>query len=87
MNYCKNCGEQLVEGIKFCSKCGTPRNDEKFNPNLNSVVPVYGSLIKIRYKCRKCKISWEITTMGGTGKKRMDVCPNCNRQLKPKIFG
>lgn len=22
--FCKNCGNELKEGVKFCSKCGTP---------------------------------------------------------------
>ena len=29
--YCNNCGNELMVGAKFCSKCGTPVNQEVNN--------------------------------------------------------
>lgn len=36
MAYCKNCGNKLEEGVKFCPKCGTPSGSEtNQNSNMN----------------------------------------------------
>ena len=33
MKYCKHFGEQLDDSAAFCNKCGTPCDDNTFNPN------------------------------------------------------
>lgn len=32
MKYCKNCGNQLTEGQKVCTQCGTPVNEQPNSP-------------------------------------------------------
>ena len=29
MSFCKDCGTELKENVKFCPKCGTPSNDKQ----------------------------------------------------------
>lgn len=38
MFYCRNCGSQLTDDSKFCSKCGTPQNNLPQAPS-NSNAP------------------------------------------------
>jgi len=33
MSWCRKCGTELKEGIKFCAKCGTPVSGSKHNAN------------------------------------------------------
>lgn len=35
---CKNCNNELVEGVKFCNKCGTPVEEVKNDNNINNQV-------------------------------------------------
>ena len=35
--YCVNCGQELIEGVKYCPKCGTEAsNVENINNNVNT---------------------------------------------------
>ncbi|MEN2768672.1 zinc ribbon domain-containing protein [Ornithinibacillus xuwenensis] len=38
MNYCNQCGEELVEGAKFCKHCGTPVVEKEQSPELEQPV-------------------------------------------------
>ncbi len=45
MDHCKNCGSELKENAKFCSKCGAPNNSDNINKksnkkNLKIIVPL-----------------------------------------------
>jgi uncharacterized membrane protein YvbJ len=48
MLFCINCGQQLPEGAKFCSKCGTAINNANKN---NQRITVYDGII---HKCPNC---------------------------------
>ena len=66
MAYCSNCGNQLVEGSKFCNNCGTAVNSE----NNNQRKTVYDGEI---HKCPNC---------GEVLSSFVTVCPACGYELR-----
>ena len=38
MTFCKNCGNKLEDGTKFCPKCGNPTGGTWSNENVNDTV-------------------------------------------------
>ena len=38
MVFCKNCGNKLEDGTKFCPKCGNPIGGSWSNENVNDTV-------------------------------------------------
>ena len=48
MAFCINCGQELIEGAKFCSNCGTSANEIK--PNTERKTTYDGEI----YKCPNC---------------------------------
>ena len=51
--YCKKCGKELDDGVKFCTGCGAPvieNSDSAQNSNVETDVPsVNKDVRKIRY--------------------------------------
>ena len=57
--YCRNCGAELSEGAKFCSRCGTkvqqpsggkgPRTERKIHKKFNFYPPLLDRVIVCRY--------------------------------------
>lgn len=47
---CPNCGQELPHGEKFCRRCGTARNGDRFDPQKNIMQPVYGPMPLRRIK-------------------------------------
>ena len=37
--FCKNCGTQLTEGVKFCPRCGTPIPEQKQTASQQTAAP------------------------------------------------
>lgn len=66
MAYCSNCGNQLVEGSKFCNNCGTAVDSE----NNNQRKTVYDGEI---HKCPNC---------GEVLSSFVTVCPACGYELR-----
>lgn len=66
MAYCSNCGNQLVEGSKFCNNCGTAVDSE----NSNQRKTVYDGEI---HKCPNC---------GEVLSSFVTVCPACGYELR-----
>lgn len=66
MAYCSNCGNQLVDGSKFCNNCGTAVDSE----NNNQRKTVYDGEI---HKCPNC---------GEVLSSFVTVCPACSYELR-----
>lgn len=67
MPYCRNCGTKLVDGAKFCQKCGYPVTEEN-----HSSPPQQEYAGKI-YKCPNC----------GEILKSFEInCPACGFELR-----
>ena len=61
MLFCKNCGEEIKEGAKFCSRCGnpltdkTPKSTNRQNNITGTPCPKCGSLVPLgNIACTKC---------------------------------
>ena len=68
MAYCRNCGVQLIDGAKFCQKCGYPVSDEN-TENEQRKQEFAGKL----YKCPNC----------GEVLKSFELnCPVCGYELR-----
>lgn len=68
MAYCRNCGVQLIDGAKFCQKCGYPVSDEN-TENAQRKQEFTGKL----YKCPNC----------GEVLKSFELnCPACGYELR-----
>ena len=68
MAYCKNCGIQLVDGAKFCQKCGCSVEDERIGYTQRKQ-EFEGKL----YKCPNC----------GEILKSFELnCPACGYELR-----
>lgn len=50
MAYCRNCWTEVVDGAKFCQKCGQPTKTEQ-----TENVPVKQEIISDTYRCDNCK--------------------------------
>ena len=37
--FCENCGEELSDGVQFCTKCGKPTKTESENIQENTKIP------------------------------------------------
>lgn len=68
MRICSNCGTQVVEGAKFCQKCGTPVSSAKSN-NQERQQEYAGKV----YKCPNC---------GEILKSFEANCPSCGLELR-----
>lgn len=68
MAYCMNCGQQLPEGAKFCSSCGTATGDVKTETAQRKTV-YDGEL----HKCPNC---------GELINAFVTICPACNYELR-----
>lgn len=59
--FCKNCGNELKEGVKFCSKCGTPvgviQTSENQEVPKAAVSPVKNAIIGKSYIFNNVKVS------------------------------
>ncbi len=54
-NICKNCGEILSEGAKFCSSCGTKVSQDENMKSKNKFCSECGAIIKNDSKfCSEC---------------------------------
>ena len=69
MSYCSKCGEKLVDGAKFCQRCGTPVH-EGFYKNSEERLQGYEGKI---YKCPNC---------GEVLKSFVRNCPACGFELR-----
>lgn len=68
MAYCRNCGTQLIDGAKFCQKCGYPVSDGN-TKNTQRQHEFTGKL----YKCPNC----------GEVLKSFELnCPTCGYELR-----
>ena len=68
MAYCMNCGQQLPEGAKFCSSCGTATGEVKTETAQRKTV-YDGEL----HKCPNC---------GELINAFVTICPACNYELR-----
>ena len=68
MSFCMNCGQQLPEGAKFCSGCGTAMGEIKAETTQRKTV-YDGEL----HKCPNC---------GELLKSFTTVCPTCAYELR-----
>ena len=67
MAYCKNCGAVLVDGAKFCQKCGT--KVDAAAPNSSTRQQEYAGTM---YKCPRC---------GEVLESFVSNCPACGLEL------
>lgn len=67
MTFCINCGQQIVEGSKFCAECGTMVSGTNQN---NKRQAVYDGVI---HKCPNCGEDLPSFTT---------VCPSCHYELR-----
>lgn len=69
MGFCVNCGEKVIDGAKFCQKCGTPipKDGER---NENARQQEFSGKI---YKCPNC---------GEVLKSFISNCPSCGFELR-----
>ena len=49
--YCKECGNQIADGSKFCADCGTPQNREVVSNPENS----NADILQLKYEIKKLK--------------------------------
>lgn len=70
---CQNCKKIMREDDKYCTNCGTARNEAAFEPIENHMRLVYGPPIKEKYECHKCGHIW--ITMGIFSEH--SFCPEC----------
>lgn len=69
MGFCVNCGEKVINGAKFCQKCGTPiPKDGEKNENVRQ--QEFSGKI---YKCPNC---------GEVLKSFISNCPSCGFELR-----
>lgn len=68
MAYCKNCGAVLVDGAKFCQKCGT--KVDAAAPDRSTRQQEYAGKI---YKCPRC---------GEVLESFVSNCPTCGLELR-----
>lgn len=69
MAFCSNCGAQIVDGAKFCQKCGSPVINNNGESNSQRQQEFAGKV----YKCPNC---------GETLKSFVRNCPTCGLELR-----
>lgn len=69
MNYCKNCGRELEDEVKFCPECGTFVGQQEMAKEEETQVVYEGVL----HKCPNC---------GGTINAFETVCSKCGHELR-----
>ena len=68
MDYCQNCGNELVAGSNFCHKCGFPINSEQ-SSNRERSQEYAGKIVK----CPSC---------GEQLNSSASFCPSCGYELR-----
>ncbi len=68
MAYCRNCGTKLVEGAKFCQKCGCPTKESN-----TERTPRQQEFAGRIYKCPNC---------GEVLESFCAVCPACGQEIR-----
>ena len=69
MAFCSNCGSKLVDGAKFCQKCGAPVNDDNRGPTIKRQQEFVGKI----YKCPNC---------GEVLQSFVRNCPSCGFEIR-----
>ena len=69
MSYCLKCGTKLVDGAKFCQKCGTAVNEDVYTNEAKRQQEYVGKI----YKCPNC---------GEVLKSFVRNCPSCGFELR-----
>lgn len=69
MNYCSKCGEKLVDGAKFCQKCGASVHEEVYKDKTKRQQEYEGKI----YKCPNC---------GEVLRSFVRNCPACGFELR-----
>lgn len=69
MAFCSNCGSQVVDGAKFCQKCGAPVASTSAKPQNQRQQEFEGKI----YKCPNC---------GETLRSFVRNCPTCGFELR-----
>ena len=69
---CANCGNEYVEGDKYCRFCGAPNGDPRYV--VTDFSCIYGPPpVRRVHTCKKCGYSWETVEMIDKAK----YCPKC----------
>lgn len=69
MIFCNNCGEKVIDGAKFCQKCGVPTHETSSNHESQRQQEYAGK----SYKCPNC---------GEILKSFVTNCPSCGFELR-----
>ena len=79
---CRNCGELLRAGDKYCMCCGTSRGQGTYSPSRMEIVtsPIfYGPPLKKKIKCKHCGYEGIETTPPATA---IMYCPRCGKSIE-----
>ena len=83
---CGNCHAELLEGSKYCYKCGTKRGEGKFDPFFTRIFLAYGPPVIQKATCLNCGYKFETGCLGGN--KVIKHCPECrstNLSIKEEV--